>query len=187
MVYFCFAMRPYNFKYFNKMNTHFFTISLLSISLLFLFSCQNNSAVIKREGEPDIVRIKGDDGEMNKAIELANKNFGQFDSVFSRNDTTVMALAIKMRFGTTDGGEHIWITDISKKGNHYYGVVGNLPESTKEVSLGDTVKIAKAQISDWMYIQNGKLKGGYTIRALRNQLSDAEKRTFDEENGFSVD
>ena len=153
----------------------------------FLFACQNDPKVVQRLGEPDIVKIEADDSLMNKAIEKANKTLDQFDSALQSNDTTLVALAIKMRFGTPEGGgEHIWMTDIATKDKQYYGVVGNLPESTKEVKVGDTVLIPKDKISDWMYIKNGNLVGGYTIRVLRDQLSDAEKKAFDEENGFIV-
>lgn len=161
---------------------------LVLVLCFFLFACQNDSKVIKREGEPDISRIEGDDSVMNKAIEQANYTLTQFDKALSSNDTTLVALALKMRFGTPEGGgEHIWMTDITRKDNQYYGVVGNLPSSTMEVKMGDRVMIPKDKISDWMYIKNGKLIGGYTIRAIRDQLSEAEQKAFDDENGFEVD
>jgi len=166
------------------------TTKKLSILLLclFFFACQNNPKVITREGEPDIARIEGDDSEMNNAIEKANQTFSQFDDALNSNDTSLIALAIKMRFNTPEGnGEHIWLTDITKKGDQFYGVIGNEPNSTTEVKLGDTILISNAKISDWMYIQNGKLKGGYTIRVLRDQLSEEEKKAFDEQNGFTVE
>jgi len=38
-----------------------------------------------------------------------------------------------------------------------------------------------------MYLSDGVLKGGYTIRVLRNQLSAKEKKDFDENVGFIIE
>ena len=53
----------------------------------------------------------------------------------------------------------------------FTGVVSNSPVSTKEVALGDTVVIDNQKISDWMYLEKGVLRGGYTIRAIYYSLS----------------
>ena len=162
-------------------------LSVLVICL-FLFACQNDPRVIKRDGQPDISLINQDDSEMTNAIKLANQTLGQFDLALQTKDTTLKELALKVRFNTPEGGgEHMWVSDITTKGNQYYGVVANVPNSTLEVKAGDNIMIQKAQISDWKYIQNGKLKGGYTIRVMRNQLSEADKKLFDQQLWYDLD
>ena len=37
------------------------------------------------------------------------------------------------------------------------------------------------------YLYNGKLKGGYTIRAIRKHLSESEKVQFDAALGFIIE
>ena len=73
------------------------------------------------------------------------------------------------------------------KDDKFYGVVANLPESTTEVSLGDTIQIANENISDWMYVENQKLHGGYTIRLLRSRMTESERKQFDEESGWIIE
>jgi uncharacterized protein YegJ (DUF2314 family) len=166
----------------------FFTRSLVPILIISLLGCQNNPKVIKRDGEPDISRVADDNKQMNKAIILAKQTLGEFDHALLSHDTALKFLAMKMRFETPEGGgEHIWLNQITKKDNQYYGVIANVPALAMQVKLGDSVEIPKDKISDWMYVQNGKLKGGYTIRALRDQLSETEKKAFDAENGFDVE
>lgn len=160
----------------------------LLLLCLFILACNNDPKVIKRDGEPDISQVDGDDKKMNKAIDEARKTLSQFDEALNSKDSLIESLAIKARFDTPDGGgEHIWLTDIVKKDGHYSGMIGNLPSSTTVVKLGETVAIPDDRISDWMYVQDGKLKGGYTIRVLRDQMSDAEKKVFDEENGLIIE
>lgn len=166
----------------------FFTRSLVPILIISLLGCQNNPKVIERDGEPDISRVADDNEQMNRAIILAKQTVGEFDHALLSQDTALKSLAMKMRFETPEGGgEHIWLNQITKRDKKYYGVIANVPALTTKVKLGDSVEIPKDKISDWMYVQNGKLKGGYTIRALRDQLSASEQKAFDAENGFDVE
>ena len=100
---------------------------------------------------------------------------------------TLAIFSLKVPFSVPAGNEHIWISDITLKDNKYFGVVGNVPESTTEVKLGDTIQIDKGKISDWMYIHNDTLRGGYTLRVLRKRMSDAERKQFDAENGLIIE
>ncbi|EDM34819.1 hypothetical protein PBAL39_02945 [Pedobacter sp. BAL39] len=159
----------------------------LFISCIFLFSCNPDQKVIKRAGEPDVLQIEGTDARMNGAIKKANETLSLFDAVLDSKDTLITGIALKVRFDTSNGGEHIWLTDVVKKNGHYNGVIGNSPTSTTAVKLGDTVLVPDEDISDWMYVEDGKLRGGYTIRVLRDQMSDQEKKTFDQENGLIIE
>lgn len=76
--------------------------------------------------------------------------------------------------------EHIWLANIEYKDGQYTGVVDNVPLSIKNVKMGDTLNISNADITDWFYIEDGKLYGGYTIRVLRDKMSEKERRQFDE-------
>jgi uncharacterized protein YegJ (DUF2314 family) len=51
------------------------------------------------------------------------------------------------------------------------------------VKVGDTVQISNDNISDWMYVDGIKLRGGYTIRLLRKRMTETERKQFDAENG----
>ena len=39
-----------------------------------------------------------------------------------------------------------------------------MPNDLRNVRIGDTIRVAAADVQDWMYIANGKIRGGYTIR-----------------------
>ena len=109
----------------------------------------------------------------NEALKSGNPNFEYF--------------ALKTRFNTSSGGEHIWVSNITFKENKYFGVVDNLPESTTDVKLGDTIRINDNNISDWLYIDNQKLRGGYTVKVLRNRMTEQERKQFDEENRLIIE
>ncbi|MBC7864619.1 MAG: DUF2314 domain-containing protein [Bacteroidia bacterium] len=160
---------------------------LATLILIGLISCSNNPTTkVEREGEPAIYNVEDKDAEMNEAIKTANKTIDEFRKALESNNPDFDYFSIKMRFNAPPGGEHIWLTDITFKNNKFYGVVNNEPEITTEVKLGDSLEIVNDRISDWMYQDNDTLRGGYTIRAIRNKLSDAEKKQFDVENGLLI-
>jgi uncharacterized protein YegJ (DUF2314 family) len=47
--------------------------------------------------------------------------------------------------------------------------------------------VSKSEISDWFYIDNGKLVGGYTIRVLYSRMSPEEKKDFNEHAGMKIE
>ena len=163
-----------------------YTSTLLII--IGLVACNNKQTTkAEREGEPAIFLVTDNDTEMNVAIKTANQTLEKFNKALKSSNPNYKYFALKTRFKTQNGGEHIWVSDITFKDNNYWGVVDNLPESTTDVKIGDTVQILNDNISDWMYIDNQKLCGGYTIRLLRRRMSEPERIRFDAENGLEFE
>jgi uncharacterized protein YegJ (DUF2314 family) len=76
---------------------------------------------------------------------------------------------------------------VSFDGTTFHGTVNNEPEKVKTVRLGQKVTVAPSEISDWMYVENRKLVGGYTLRALRDAMSPAERADLDKGLPFVID
>lgn len=140
---------------------------------------------IERGEEPIIFSLSEDDKEMNSAIELANKTLIDFDEAlkFSENEN----FALKIRYDINDKSERIWAVNIEKIDDDYFGIIDNLPNSVIDIKLTDKVKIVKDKISDWMFSKKGNLLGGFTIRVIRNRMSQLEKEKFDKEFILSID
>jgi len=79
------------------------------------------------------------------------------------------------------------VGNLTSDGKSYRGTVNNEPQLTKVVKYGDQVTIDPQRISDWMYLDKGVLKGGYTIRVMKKNLSEEEKKAFDQEVGFIME
>ncbi len=92
-----------------------------------------------------------------------------------------------MAFRDGDKGEHMWLTPVTFDGLRFQGTVNNHSEIVSTVKLGDRVSVEPAKISDWMFVENGKLVGGYTLRVLRENLSAGERAEFDKGVPFKID
>jgi len=134
--------------------------------------------IIVDTSNPDDVIYQTDavDAEMNAAIDSARQTLYVFDIALRRNDNSLRGFTIKKRYKTPEGnGEHIWIVDIKPFKQGYKGIVNNVPVQTKEISYGDSVYIDKKDITDWFYIQDDLLRGGFTIKVELRHMTPAER------------
>lgn len=61
----------------------------------------------------------------------------------------------------------------------FVGLISNLPDTVTDVKLGDQRKIAKDEISDWMYLRDGKMYGNYTMRPLLKSMPKDQAKKFE--------
>jgi uncharacterized protein YegJ (DUF2314 family) len=164
------------------------------LSILFFLSCNNNSydgnAGSNKLGLDTVANtyaVTAADHSMNLSIARTKKTISEFDQALKSNNPLYTDFAVKKRYNTADGGgEHMWIESIQIENGHYKGMVNNSAEKTTEVKYGDTVLVTKDDITDWMYIDDHILKGGYTIRAIRNQLNKEQRIKMDRELDFII-
>lgn len=153
---------------------------------LSLTSC-GQQKINDREGEPDIYNTDSDDKEMNEAIGKSRATFNDFATAFDSKKRSLSYFSVKMPFPTERGAEHIWLSEVTKTGGKFYGKIDNLPEEVTSVELGQTIQIDPSKISDWFYVDNGKLVGGLTIRVIRDRMSPAERKQLDQEFGITIE
>lgn len=75
--------------------------------------------------------------------------------------------------------EHMWINDVNFDGETIYGILVNDPDELTNVSNGDEVAVPINQISDWLFASQGKTYGGFTIHAMRSEMSHEERESHD--------
>ena len=144
--------------------------------------------VAERKGEPTMVYIPNEDERMNWAIEKASLTLWYFEESLNQPKSFQTYFSIKVKIMDGEIGEHIWLTEpnFDEFGN-LFGVVGNVPVDVTTVKLDQKIGVDRNYISDWMIIEQGRLIGGYTIRAIRDGIPDAEKAQFDESIGIYID
>ena len=157
---------------------------LLLLGTFCFISCKDSNK-IERENEPTIYAVKSEDKEMAAAIQKANQTLSDFNAGLSNPKAENQAL--KVEFADSKGIEHMWIGDIEYKDGKYSGILNNEPEYITQYKAGDKIDVDNSKISDWMFVENGKLHGGFTIKVLRNKMTEEERKQFDEESGMQID
>jgi uncharacterized protein YegJ (DUF2314 family) len=132
-------------------------------------------AGIGAEEDPTL-SVSSADAEMNAAIAKARASLATFWASYEGHNPLERGHSLKVRFANpVDDGEHIWMTDVQKRADDSYsGRFANTPEHLAGKRIGDVAEFKDADISDWMFIRNGKIVGGETIRVLLPRLPKAD-------------
>lgn len=161
----------------------FLTVALIIVGLL---GCTGQQTTKPRDNsEPEVLSVADNDTEMAEAINKARMSIDSFDSALQSANTNYSFFALKAYLKNSN--EHVWLRNITLNGGVYKGVLDNLPKSTAVQKVGDTISISSSIISDWMYLDNQKLRGGYSIRLLRKRMTEEERNQFDIESGFVIE
>ncbi|MCD4793334.1 MAG: DUF2314 domain-containing protein [Bacteroidales bacterium] len=140
--------------------------------------------VRKRKDNPDVYNIPSESERMNWGIKKAKLTLHYFESCLKNPKTNQQYFSVKVKIEENDKTEHLWLTDpdFDKEGN-LFGIVGNEPIDIKKVKIDQKIGIDRNLISDWMIIEDGRLIGGYTIRAIREGLKGESLQNFDKSLG----
>ncbi|MEL6258702.1 MAG: DUF2314 domain-containing protein, partial [Pseudomonadota bacterium] len=122
-----------------------------------------DSNLIERDGESDVLIVDDTDAAMNDAMAAARETLPVFWDLFNANPDYQDAFNLKVGLPTTDGSlEHIWIDQLSYEGGSIKGVIANEPlELANGVQFGDVVEVTAAEVSDWTIWSEGKQYGGF--------------------------
>src|SRR5207247_7223268 len=110
-----------------------------------------------------------------------------FMAVFFNPQTNQQYFLVKRRFTAGDVVEHIWVADLRYDGSVFHGVIANELQSISGLWFKQPVEVQLGQISDWMFVQDGKLVGGYTSRVLRKRMTARQRAEMDTHIPYSFE
>jgi uncharacterized protein YegJ (DUF2314 family) len=125
-----------------------------------------------KTGDPDMIaarnKARGTLPEFLKIAKVPNRSQKNF--------------AVKI--GITDGGqtEHFWISPFRQSGDMIIGNINNTPRVVRNVQNKQEVTFHINDVNDWMYVENGKMKGNYTacvlLKSEPKEQAEAFKKKF---------
>ena len=127
------------------------------------------------------------DPKMNAAIAQARATIDQFVKALEAPAPSQSLFAIKAPLSDGTHVEHVWLNEVKIDGTSFRGVINNAPELVTGYKLGQPITIERGNVSDWMFVDAGRLRGGYTIRVLRDLMSPKERAESDRQMPFSID
>jgi uncharacterized protein YegJ (DUF2314 family) len=141
----------------------------------------------KAAGPPGYQQVEDNDKQFDRATEQAQRSLGFFIAALKAKKSGDSGYEIKKAFVDGDKVEHLWISDVSYDGTNFHGKINNKPIDVKSVRLGQSMTVAPKDVTDWMFIKNGKLIGGYTTRVFYARLSPEERAQFDKQADFKIE
>jgi len=132
------------------------------------------AAAAERYEDP-VLDVRADDPALLAARARARS---EIDAVIARHAASPLT-ELSVKAPITDGihVERVWLADVRYEGGDFVGTIDNDLTRVKTRRPGDTVRVEKYAIDDFMYEEGGKIRGNYTLRALLDRLppEDAAK------------
>ena len=136
--------------------------------------------------QSDYANVSDNDKQMDRAVENAQRTLGFFMAALKAKKDGDTVFEIERGFIDGDKVEHLWIKRVTGNGKNFHGQIDNQPNEVRNVRDGERVTVAPAEVTDWMFLKDGKLIGGYTTRVLYARLSPEDKAEFDKHAGFKT-
>ena len=83
--------------------------------------------------------------------------------------------------------EYFWIHPFDHAGKYFYGRLNNTPRALGHVKIGDQISFTEIEIVDWMYMDNGAMKGNYSARAMLKSAPREQQEAFKKRFGLDLD
>jgi uncharacterized protein YegJ (DUF2314 family) len=149
--------------------------TLVMLTLTGFAGCRrNDDGVVRREGQPDYYEAF-DERRMDAAMAEARATLGTFIAALDAREEGADGFAVKKGFPHGEGErEFIWINQVRREGGAFIGRVNNEPVNALGISLGESVRVERDDVVDWMFMSKGSLRGGYTIVALAYGTPDQD-------------
>jgi uncharacterized protein YegJ (DUF2314 family) len=141
---------------------------------------------LKPAAEPQMFNVDTHNHAMRRAVHQARRTVGVFILALRHPSAGEYDFEVKKPFQQGDVVEHLWLSKVTFSGNRFHGYVDNQPHQIKGLKMGDRVSVNPNEISDWAYVDKGRLIGGYTIRVLYAELSPQGRAALEKEARFRI-
>ncbi len=141
----------------------------------------------RRQNNPLVTYVNENDTRMREASRLAQQSLDTFVQTLEQPRPNQSDHAIKAVFQDDGASEAIWLTSLRHDGKTFHGTVSNEPVHLKSLHLGSQIDVENAKVNDWMLIDAGRLVGGYSIRAVRDNLQGEDRKRFDQTMPFTFE
>ena len=134
---------------------------------------------------------KDDDPAIELAAKRAKATFRYFWRELSWEYRRIVpglgmaAFKVALTDNEETAAEVMWVNEVNFDGYQISGRLLNQPNWLKSVKEGDPVKIKLKALKDWIYTINDVAYGGFSVHAIRKQMSKSERKQHD--NAWGLD
>jgi uncharacterized protein YegJ (DUF2314 family) len=161
------------------------TMAVIGAALMFAgwyFGKANDQSVLARAKRDEAFLVTKEDPAMAAARSKARATLAAFLATARQPTPAMRNFALKVKVSDDNGVEYFWVTQFNANGGRFSGKIDNTPRMVRSVAAGQIIEFSEGEITDWMYMDGGKMKGNYSACALLQRepkdQQDAVKNRF---------
>lgn len=136
---------------------------------------------------PDYVETPLSDAEMAQVAKLARETVQDFLDALSHPDGSMEHFAVRVPAVYKETTEHLWLVQPAYDGHSFTGVLSADARVVPGYRKGRKIRIGRDHISDWMYVKEGRLVGGFSIRLHYRRQTKQMRRSLRASLPFEID
>jgi uncharacterized protein YegJ (DUF2314 family) len=140
--------------------------------------------VLEKAARDETASVADTDPRHGAAMRKAQSTLADFLKVAAAPKPGTLGFSLKVAVREGERVEYFWITPFTNNGSQFSGEINNTPRVVHSVKLGQT---AQSDIVDWLYIENGMMRGNYTACALLKSAPKNEAEEFKKTFGLNCD
>lgn len=113
------------------------------------------------------------DQEILTARKRARDTIATFIERLRKRNPTDLEFAVQVSVTDGDIEEHIWLADVRYERGFFRGSVDSRPLQIETVALGQRLRIAASEITDWMIVERTlhgeRVVGAFTLKVLESR------------------
>lgn len=144
-------------------------LALAGLAALATVAASGATAQALQEGikRDRTIEVIAGDPEMAVAMKQARSTLPDFLALSDAPRPSASGFAVKVGVRADDRHvEYFWIGPFKHANGRFSGTIDNIPELAKSVKLGDIIRFGEDEIVDWLYLDNGRMKGNFTACVL---------------------
>jgi len=138
--------------------------------------------ILEKAKRDEVALVPRDDPEMAEAMRKARDALPGFLALARAPRSSMSGFAVKVAVrGPGTDNEYFWIASFKEQDGRFTGRINNTPRMVRSVKAGQTFAFTEDEIVDWLYLDNGKMKGNYTACVLLKRepgQAEAFKKQF---------
>ena len=164
------------------------TVNVVALIAIASYAASLDAQTISEKAKRDqIVNVAKNDLAMLAAMQKARSTLSDFLALANSPPPKTEGFSVKVAVREDEHVEYFWIIPFEKKEGHFSGRLNNRPRTVTNVTFGQTIAFAESEIVDWMYMDDGKMKGSYTTCAILKKEPLAEAEALMKRYGLSCD
>jgi uncharacterized protein YegJ (DUF2314 family) len=142
---------------------------------------------MQRIERDELAFIADEHPDMVEAMRRARATLKDFLALARAPRANTRAYAVKVAIREGRQTEYFWISDFDNKDGTFSGRIDNTPRLVKRVREDEIISFAENDIVDWMYVENGKVRGNYTTCAVLKQEKKRDADAVKKRIGLTCD
>ncbi|MES2791145.1 MAG: DUF2314 domain-containing protein [Planctomycetota bacterium] len=121
--------------------------------------------IFESNQRPPVLEISENDPLMLRAVEEARARWPEFVTAFEERQSGDV-FSVKAPLSDGEATEFMWLSVGAIENDIIFGRLDNDPVSIGRIKSGDRVRVAVADLNDWLYTLGNQQHGGFTVAVL---------------------